>query len=1093
MSQLFVQEDSEDEELQLELSRQVEADEERIKDLQQKNTSSNDEIQRKQEEEEEAPLYPLIPNIPEDGQDFKPNLDDIRAVSIQLNLPLLFQQQVVESALITDDPLVIMGKGLGMASIVANLLQILATPTKLNDQLKRSLVLVLNARPRDNQRIQEELQELSWLSMENEGDDNGDATNEEYIIDEESPYNRPFSVISADSLSVENRRKLYLSGGIICVTSRILIVDLLSGILHPSRVTGMVVLNVEDLRNHSNVSFILEIYRSKNKWGFIKAFSESPESFTLEFSPLLSKMRDLRLRNVLLWPRFRVEVSACLNKLPNTVSNSVIEVKVSLTNSMSQIQFGLMECLKKCIAELNRKNPELFLEWWNIDNALDINFLKSIDSVMIPNWHRISYESKQLTKDIRYLKNLLKLLINADAVDFYEEIQLSLEANKPSISRKYSESPWLMANESQLVISYAKKRIINDGDYFLEEMPKWEQLISILDDIAHERLTKDSQGTTLIACSDSATCAQLTRVLACSDRKNGLRRIMLRKLQHYKALRDQRRKIIKEVRSKGPAVSNPNELNVSAAFAKEEIITKRRRTRGAAAVAAVERLRTAGTGDDIESKIDSYDIKEELTHIGDDDSLKSDSILNKFVDDDIGVPDIEADLPEDDDDDSAAEELYLKTAHTGVTKELWEARVKNFEYISRNEQIIVEKFSNLNDDSTFEEIMPSYIIMFEPDLSVIRRVEVYRAIHRELAPKVYFMYYGESVEEQSHLTAIKKEKDAFTKLIREHANLAQHFETTEDLSHFKNLAERKSKLNKLKRSGTRNAGGQAGLQEVTQDIIVVDTREFNAPLPGLLFRYGVRVLPCMLTVGDYIITPDICIERKSISDLIGSLQNNRLVSQCKKMLRYYKYPTLLIEFDEGQSFSLEPFSEKRHFKNKESSTTHPISNKLTQEEIQNKLSKLVMKFPTLKIIWSSSPLQTVNILLELKLGREQPDPSVAIQYGTGSKKTQTSKKKISNETNNNKFAKILDIPGISKIDYFNIRKRFRNFEKLQKLPLQEINNVLDDETLSTKLYSFFQAELMEREKDGATDSAEEVDPVDADGLEDEDLDLDELL
>ena len=188
-----------------------------------------------------------------------------------------------------------------------------------------------------------------------------------------------------------------------------------------------------------------EIYRSKNKWGFIKAFSESPESFTLEFSPLLSKMRDLRLRNVLLWPRFRVEVSACLNKLPNTVSNSVIEVKVSLTNSMSQIQFGLMECLKKCIAELNRKNPELFLEWWNIDNALDINFLKSIDSVMIPNWHRISYESKQLTKDIRYLKNLLKLLINADAVDFYEEIQLSLEANKPSISRKYSESPWLLS------------------------------------------------------------------------------------------------------------------------------------------------------------------------------------------------------------------------------------------------------------------------------------------------------------------------------------------------------------------------------------------------------------------------------------------------------------------------------------------------------------------------------------------------------------------------------------------------------------------------------------------------------------------------
>lgn len=144
------------------------------------------------------------------------------------------------------------------------------------------------------------------------------------------------------------------------------------------------------------------------------------------------------------------------------------------------------------------------------------------------------------------------------------------------------------------------------------------------------------------------------------------------------------------------------------------------------------------------------------------------------------------------------------------------------------------------------------------------------------------MYYGDSVEEQGHLTAIKKEKDAFTKLIREHAMLAHHFEADDDLSHFKNLAERKLKLNGLRKNNTRVAGGQAALTELTQDIVVVDSREFNASLPGLLYRYGVRVVPCMLTVGDYIITPDICVERKSISDLIGSLQNNRLASQCKK-------------------------------------------------------------------------------------------------------------------------------------------------------------------------------------------------------------------
>lgn len=67
------------------------------------------------------------------------------------------------------------------------------------------------------------------------------------------------------------------------------------------------------------------------------------------------------------------------------------------------------------------------------------------------------------------------------------------------------------------------------------------------------------------------------------------------------------------------------------------------------------------------------------------------------------------------------------------------------------------------------------------------------------------------------------------------------------------------------------------------------------------------------------------------------------------MLKYYAYPTLLIEFDEGQSFSLEPFSERRNYKNKDISTVHPISSKLSQDEIQLKLAKLVLRFPTLRL------------------------------------------------------------------------------------------------------------------------------------------------
>ena len=56
-------------------------------------------------------------------------------------------------------------------------------------------------------------------------------------------------------------------------------------------------------------------------------------------------------------------------------------------------------------------------------------------------------------------------------------------------------------------------------------------------------------------------------------------------------------------------------------------------------------------------------------------------------------------------------------------------------------------------------------------------------------------------------------------------------------------------------------------------------------------------------VGDYILTPDICVERKSISDLIGSLNSGRLYTQCVSMTRNYKRAFLLIEFDANKAFS----------------------------------------------------------------------------------------------------------------------------------------------------------------------------------------------
>ena len=69
------------------------------------------------------------------------------------------------------------------------------------------------------------------------------------------------------------------------------------------------------------------------------------------------------------------------------------------------------------------------------------------------------------------------------------------------------------------------------------------------------------------------------------------------------------------------------------------------------------------------------------------------------------------------------------------------------------------------------------------------------------------------------------------------------------------------------------------------------------------------MVPVTLEVGDYILTPDVCVERKSLSDLMGSFPSGRLYNQMEQMFRYYKVPVLLIEFDRSKSFSLQSIND----------------------------------------------------------------------------------------------------------------------------------------------------------------------------------------
>lgn len=89
-----------------------------------------------------------------------------------------------------------------------------------------------------------------------------------------------------------------------------------------------------------------------------------------------------------------------------------------------------------------------------------------------------------------------------------------------------------------------------------------------------------------------------------------------------------------------------------------------------------------------------------------------------------------------------------------------------YQMFDMQDLVVIHAYDGDQDEHVLEEVKPRYIIMYEPDASFIRRVEVYRSSHNDRNVRVYFMYYGGSVEEQHYLSTVRREKDAFTKLIK---------------------------------------------------------------------------------------------------------------------------------------------------------------------------------------------------------------------------------------------------------------------------------------------------------------------------------------
>ncbi|XP_076044470.1 DNA repair endonuclease XPF mei-9 [Oratosquilla oratoria] len=840
--------------------------------------------------------------------------------------------------LLHEDGLLIAAKGLGLESLLVSLI------TTYNDP--GNLVLVVGTSPKEEEYLLQHLQE-----------------------NEVSPIPKKLT----SDYSVGERSNIYMDGGVLFVTSRILVMDLLIERIPVDLVTGIIVWRAHRVIESCQDAFILRLFRQKNKTGFIKALSSSPMSFTVGFCKVERVMRNLFVKKLYLWPRFHADINTCLSAR----KPEVIELHLTMTNSMKQIQMAVLDLITNTVQELRRSNNTIDIDEFCPENAISRAFEKMVKLQLEPIWHQLSIRTKQLIADLKVLRTILEYLCQYDCVTFY-----NLVSSLQTTEKAMQSGGWMLLASAETLFVNAKLRIFGENkasptkkqgpqssnkepftECKLEENPKWLALSEILAEVRQEAVESKDTEKCLIVTQDDRTAQQLKEFLMF-----GAQPVLQRLFYSTVAVKF--------------GIPTPSTLPGKTTNQKGTVLKERKDKKGKA-----------------KGKTNEEEENATLTQIA-----------KKY--DFIGKNETEEDTEE----------------------------VEFMEHLFLSPLILVQPLKNASDplslNKILKEMQPKYIIMYDLDLSFVRLVESWQARQAEEQVKVYFLVYKGTVEEQVYLTNIKREKDAFEYLIKEKANMIvpEYLDGKQD-DHPDLIRDAKKPSETVPQNQITRKGGQVEEPQKEQRVIV-DMREFRSELPALLHKRGIDIDPVTIEVGDYILTPDICVERKSLSDLIGSLNSGRLYNQAQSMTRFYKKPILLIEFDQNKPFHLQG----RFFLSSDGSSS--------SKDVAAKLQLLTLHFPKLRLLWCPSPYATAEVFQLLKTDKEQPTVEQA-QAITAESNPDADIEKFNPQIKD--F--ITKLPGINTKNMYTVLNRVTNLVELMTLTQEDLTDILGNSKNALALHS----------------------------------------
>ncbi|XP_051205942.1 DNA repair endonuclease UVH1 [Lolium perenne] len=980
---------------------------------------------------------------------------------------LPFEEQVATD--LVEDPnggLVVLSSGLPLASLVATLLLHLHHQSSSSPSSSSSsgggggCFLILSAPDTLKDQIRRLLLESQLLQVHDVGPD----------------------------VPAAQRRALYNSsadGVALFLTPRVLAADLLTSHLHPSRVGALLLLAAHRASDTSSDAFIARLLRQRHLLP-VYAFSDRPHAMVAGFAKAERAMKSLYIRRLHLWPRFHVLVAADLERSPP----EVVDVRVPMTGPMAGIQAAILDAMDACLKELRRTN-KVDVEDLTVDKGLFKSFDEIVRRQLDPIWHTLGKKTKQLVTDLRTLRKLLDYLLRYDAVTYLKYLD----------TLRVSEgvrSVWILADSSHKIFELAKRRVyqvirpdgtkvstINKGtptkkrklahgsskkgketenedstpskddtqkvnalEEVLEEAPKWKVLRELLQEIAEEQRKGDGvvhedesseSGIVLVACKDERSCLQLQECISKSPQqvmREEWEKYLLGKAELHGLHKKKKKRQSQQPKGFGvldgefPAGPSENtgpvsirNLETDALLAAASGISNLTKESDAMddSVASCRSGSVKGKGKGVSRKVPKRKASNRKTNS----STENESCQGT---------DVEASGKIDEQSEIDVSKVSAKDA-SGPSSTAYNAE----DLIDAKMLPPVQFYALDSDQHILDTWKPSAIIVYNPDITFVREIEVYKAENPSKKLRVYFLFYEESSEAQKFESSIRRENEAFESLIRQKSLMMIPVDQSGRCigPTLANEPEPILSQNSL----TRNAGGRKPTEKEMQ--VIVDMREFMSSLPNVLHQKGIRIIPVTLEVGDYVLSPLICVERKSISDLFQSFASGRLYNQVETMIRYYKIPVLLIEFSQDKSFSFQSASE--------------VGDDVSPTNIISKLSLLVLHFPRLRIVWSRSLHATASIFMSLKTNQDEPDETKAMRVGVPSEDGVVEDDVRAENYNTSAIEFLRRLPGVTDSNYRAIMDGCDSLADLALLPVERLAELMGSQRGARTLKEFLDA------------------------------------